>query len=134
MKRVKTSQMKITAKQLFTRQTTLSEIGEIGQQKLQQTSVLIVGCGGLGNSVATSLAGSGIGTIHLVDFDTVDITNLHRQLFFTTEDVNKPKVVILGSYLREIAPFTEVFEHHLVVNVTHYFCENERAELKTDAQ
>ena len=109
------------SKQLFVRQTTLTEIGESGQQKLQQTSVLIVGCGGLGNSVATSLAGSGIGTIHLVDFDTVDITNLHRQLFFTTEDVDKPKVAILGSYLRKIAPFTEVFEHHLVINKKNVF-------------
>ena len=75
--------MKPSSKQLFVRQTRLTEIGESGQQKLQQTSVVIVGCGGLGNTVATSLAGSGIGTIHLVDFDLVDVSNLHRQLFFT---------------------------------------------------
>ncbi|RPD97488.1 HesA/MoeB/ThiF family protein [Aureibaculum marinum] len=108
--------MNISSKQLFIRQTTLSEVGEKGQLKLQQTRVLIVGCGGLGNSVATSLAASGIGTIHLVDFDKIDVTNLHRQLFFTTEDIGKPKVNILGQYLRKIAPFTQVFEHNLVVN------------------
>ncbi|MDY7396212.1 HesA/MoeB/ThiF family protein [Aureibaculum sp. 2210JD6-5] len=113
--------MNIIPKQLFTRQTTLSEIGEEGQQKLQQTSVLIVGCGGLGNTVATSLAGSGIGTIHLLDFDTVDISNLHRQLFFTLEDVGKPKVEVLGNYLRKIAPFTDVFEHKLTVNKKNIF-------------
>jgi len=113
--------MKPTSKQLFVRQTTLAEIGESGQQKLHQTSVLIVGCGGLGNSVATSLAGSGVGTIHLVDFDVIDLSNLHRQLFFTLEDVGKYKVAILASYLKRIAPFTKVLEHNLVINKANVF-------------
>ena len=113
--------MKPTPKQLFIRQTTLSEIGESGQQKLQQTSVLIVGCGGLGNSAATALAASGIGTIHLVDFDTVAVSNLHRQLFFKLEDVDKPKVAILGNYIKKIAPFTEVLEHNFVISKENVF-------------
>lgn len=113
--------MKPTPKQLFLRQTTLTEIGESGQQKLQQSSVLIVGCGGLGNTVATSLAGSGVGQIHLVDFDTVDLTNLHRQLFFTPEDVDKPKVAILGNYLKKIAPHTKIFNHNLVISKENVF-------------
>lgn len=113
--------MNNSPKQLFARQTTLTEIGESGQLKLQQTSVLIVGCGGLGNTVATSLAGSGIGTIHLVDFDVVDISNLHRQLFFTIEDIDKPKVKVLGNYLKKIAPFTKVIEHHKVIHKENIF-------------
>ena len=113
--------MKPTPKQLFVRQTTLAEIGESGQQKLQQTNVLVVGCGGLGNTVATSLAGSGIGTIHLVDFDVVDVSNLHRQLFFTLQDVGKPKVEVLGNYLKKIAPFTEVFEHKVTIEKGNVF-------------
>jgi len=113
--------MKPSSKQLFIRQTTLTEIGESGQQKLQQTSVVIVGCGGLGNTVATSLAGSGIGTIHLVDFDLVDVSNLHRQLFFTLKDIGKPKVEILGNYLRKMAPFTKVLEHNLTINKKNVF-------------
>lgn len=118
--------MKPRAKQLFIRQTTLTEIGESGQQKLQQTTVLIVGCGGLGNTVATSLAASGIGSIHLVDFDVVDVSNLHRQLFFTLEDVRKSKVEVLGNYLKKIAPFTTIFEYNLVINKDNIF------ELLTD--
>ena len=73
--------MKPTKNQLFKRQITLSEIGEVGQKKLQNASVLVVGCGGLGSAIAVYLASSGIGKIHLVDFDTVDISNLHRQVF-----------------------------------------------------
>lgn len=94
--------------QLFKRQITLSEIGEIGQQKLQNASVLIVGCGGLGSPIAVYLASSGIGKIHLVDFDTVDVTNLHRQVFFSLEDVNQPKTKVLSKFIKKRAPFTEV--------------------------
>ena len=72
----------IYKKELFKRQITLPEIGEVGQEKLQNTSVLIVGCGGLVSPIAVYFASSGIGKIHLVDFDTVAISNLHRQVFF----------------------------------------------------
>ncbi|MEN8880646.1 MAG: HesA/MoeB/ThiF family protein [Polaribacter sp.] len=93
---------------LFKRQITLSEIGEVGQQKLQDASVLVVGCGGLGSPIAVYLASSGIGKIHLVDFDSVDISNLHRQVFYTLNDVEKPKAVTLRKFIQERAPFTEV--------------------------
>ena len=100
--------MEITKNQLFKRQITLSEIGEIGQEKLQKASVLIVGCGGLGSPIAVFLAASGIGKIHLVDFDTVDVTNLHRQVFYSLEDVDKPKAKALSEFIKKRAPFTEV--------------------------
>ncbi|SDS44512.1 adenylyltransferase and sulfurtransferase [Polaribacter sp. KT25b] len=100
--------MKPTKNQLFKRQITLSEIGEVGQQKLQNASVLVVGCGGLGSPVAVYLASSGVGKIHLVDFDTVDITNLHRQVFYSLEDVNQPKAKVLSEFIKKRAPFTEV--------------------------
>ena len=77
--------------QFFKRQTTLSELGKVGQQKLQDAAVLVVGCGGLGSPIAVYLAASGIGKIHLVDFDTVDPTNLHRQVFYDVDDVGKLK-------------------------------------------
>ena len=94
--------------QLFKRQITLSEIGEVGQQKLQNASVLVVGCGGLGSPIAVYLASSGVGNIHLVDFDTVDITNLHRQVFYSLDDVGKPKAAILRKFIQQRAPFTAV--------------------------
>ena len=94
--------------QLFKRQITLSEIGEEGQKKLQNTSVLVVGCGGLGSPIAVYLASSGLGKIHLVDFDTVDETNLHRQVFYALNDVGKPKAEVLFNFIKKRAPFTEV--------------------------
>ncbi|AUC85970.1 molybdopterin biosynthesis protein MoeB [Polaribacter sp. ALD11] len=100
--------MKPTKKELFKRQTTLQEIGEVGQQKLQNASVLVVGCGGLGSPIAVYLASSGIGKIHLVDFDTIDITNLHRQVFFSLEDVGKSKAEVLSTFIKKRAPFTAV--------------------------
>lgn len=100
--------MKTDKNQLFKRQITLSEIGEIGQQKLQNASVLVVGCGGLGSPIAVYLASSGIGKIHLVDFDTVDITNLHRQVFYSLDDVKQPKAKVLSAFIKKRAPFTEV--------------------------
>lgn len=94
--------------QLFKRQITLSEIGEEGQQKLQKSSVLVVGCGGLGSPIAVYLASSGIGKIHLVDFDVVDLTNLHRQVFYSLDDVGRPKAQVLSEFIKKRAPFTEV--------------------------
>lgn len=102
------TKVKTTKKQLFKRQITLSEIGEEGQQKLQNASVLVVGCGGLGSPIAVYLASSGIGKIHLVDFDTVDITNLHRQVFYSLDDVGEPKAEVLSEFIKKRAPFTEV--------------------------
>ncbi|PWG05680.1 HesA/MoeB/ThiF family protein [Polaribacter aquimarinus] len=100
--------MNPSKKQLFKRQITLSEIGEVGQKKLQNASVLVVGCGGLGSPIAVYLAASGIGQLHLIDFDTVDVTNLHRQVFYSLEDVGKPKAAVLSEFIKKRAPFTEV--------------------------
>lgn len=94
--------------ELFKRQITLSEIGEEGQQKLQKAKVLVVGCGGLGSPIAVYLASSGIGVLHVIDFDKVDVTNLHRQIFYRLEDVGKYKSEVLASFIRERAPFTSV--------------------------
>ena len=94
--------------QLFKRQTTLQEIGEEGQEKLQKASVLIVGCGGLGSAIAVYLATSGLGKIHLIDFDSVAISNLHRQVFFELDDIGKPKAETLANFIKKRAPFTEV--------------------------
>jgi adenylyltransferase/sulfurtransferase len=99
---------KVTKSQLFKRQITLSEIGEEGQQKLQNASVLIVGCGGLGSPIAVQLAASGIGKIHLIDFDVIDVTNLHRQMFYSLDDVGKSKAECLANFIKQRAPFTEV--------------------------
>ena len=98
----------ISKSDLFKRQITLSEIGEVGQQKLQEAKILVVGCGGLGSPISVYLASSGIGKLHLIDFDTVDISNLHRQVFYSIKDIGKFKSECLSNFIQQRAPFTEV--------------------------
>lgn len=77
-------------------------IGGIGQQRLADASVLVVGCGALGGQLAMLLAGSGVGRIGIADFDTVDITNLQRQLFFTETDAGKGKAPLIAARMRAL--------------------------------
>jgi len=97
-----------TKDQFYNRQTTLNEFGEIGQEKLQKAKIVIVGCGGLGSVAAVYLAASGIGKIHLIDFDIVTVSNLHRQVFYKTEDIGKSKVMVLANHIKSISPFVRV--------------------------
>ena len=124
--------MKPTKNQLFKRQLTLPEIGETGQQKLQNAIVLLVGCGGLGSSIAVYLAASGIGKIHLVDFDTVDVSNLHRQVFYSLEDVGKPKAEVLSAFIKKRAPFTEVSFTNKPMNKNNVFELIENVDIIVD--
>lgn len=98
----------ITKKQLYQRQITLPEIGEVGQQQLQDAKVLVVGCGGLGSVAAVYLAASGIGKLHLIDFDVVSVSNLHRQVFYKIGDIGKAKAEVLTNYIKTITPFTNI--------------------------
>ncbi|MBI9040297.1 HesA/MoeB/ThiF family protein [Lutibacter sp.] len=100
----------------FKRQTTLSEIGLAGQELLQKAKVLVIGCGGLGSPIAIYLATSGIGELHLVDFDTVSVSNLHRQVFFRVKDIHQPKVEILAKEIEKRAPFTKVTYTNKAIN------------------
>ena len=98
--------MKFTKKQIdrYSRQIILKKIGVIGQKKLLKSSVLIVGAGGLGSPIAIYLAALGIGKIGIVDKDDVEISNLSRQIIFTTSDVKKNKSSIAINKLRKINP------------------------------
>lgn len=75
----------------YQRQTLITEIGEEGQSRIRRAKVLLVGVGGLGSPIATYLTGAGIGTLGLVDDDTVSLSNLHRQVLYTEEEVGQPK-------------------------------------------
>ncbi|MCK5816225.1 MAG: HesA/MoeB/ThiF family protein [Flavobacteriaceae bacterium] len=99
---------KVSKDKIFQRQTTLQEIGTVGQQKFQDTKITIVGCGGLGSVAAIYLAASGIGHIQLIDYDVVDESNLHRQVFYKLEDIGKPKAEILSKYINSISSFVNV--------------------------
>ena len=93
---------------LYKRQVILPEIGLSGQQKLSEAKIAIIGCGGLGSTAAVYLAASGIGHIHLVDFDKIDATNLHRQVFYRLDDIGKSKAKMLADHILNISPFVEV--------------------------
>ncbi len=88
----------------YTRHILLPEIGVTGQKKLLDAKVLVVGAGGLGCPISLYLAAAGVGTIGLVDFDTVDVSNLQRQILFTMEDVGKPKVEAAAKRLKALNP------------------------------
>ena len=76
----------------YQRQIIMPEVGSIGQRKLLNAKVLHIGAGGLGSPAAIYLAAAGVGTIGLVDFDVVDMSNLHRQILHGHKDVGRPKV------------------------------------------
>src|SRR5690606_1530673 len=88
----------------YSRQILLEDIAIDGQQKLLASRVLIVGLGGLGAPAALYLAGAGIGTLVLADDDEVHLSNLQRQILFTTEDINQPKAQITRERLNQLNP------------------------------
>ena len=98
--------MKFTKKQIdrYSRQIILKKIGAAGQKKLLKSSVLIIGVGGLGSPIAIYLAALGIGKIGIVDKDNIEISNLSRQIIFTTGDLKKNKSSTAISKLRKINP------------------------------
>ncbi|XP_011494060.1 PREDICTED: adenylyltransferase and sulfurtransferase MOCS3 isoform X1 [Ceratosolen solmsi marchali] len=86
----------------YSRQILLPEIGVKGQLKLKNSSVLVVGVGGLGCPSALYLAGSGVGHIGIVDYDDIEITNLQRQLLFSSLDIGKSKVIAAKEILERL--------------------------------
>ena len=96
----------------FSRHLTLDEIGVAGQRRLKAARVLCVGAGGLGSPAALYLAAAGVGTIGLVDFDAVDVTNLHRQVLYSVDDVGRPKLEAAAERLRGLNPDLELVAHH----------------------
>ena len=98
--------MKFTRQQIerYSRQIILKKIGVIGQKKLLKSSVLIVGAGGLGSPVAIYLAALGIGKIAIIDKDNIEISNLSRQIIFSTNDLKKNKSSTAINKLKKINP------------------------------
>ncbi len=92
----------------FSRQIILKNIGALGQRKIRDAKVLIIGMGGLGCPAAEFLTRSGIGTLGIVDHDRVSLSNIHRQTLYTEKDVNKSKVKIAKKKLNEINSKTKI--------------------------
>jgi adenylyltransferase/sulfurtransferase len=88
----------------YQRQIIMPEVGSVGQRKLLDAKVLLIGAGGLGSPSAFYLAAAGVGTVGIVDFDVVDISNLHRQILHGHADLGRPKVESAADTLRDVNP------------------------------
>lgn len=96
----------------YARHLILPELGEEGQLRLKRGSVLLVGAGGLGSPAALYLAAAGVGHIGLVDFDTVDASNLHRQILYVTSDVGASKLEAAARRLHDLNGEIEISTHN----------------------
>jgi adenylyltransferase/sulfurtransferase len=97
--------------QRYSRHLIMPEVGVEGQRKLKAASVLCIGAGGLGSPAALYLAAAGVGTLGIVDFDTVDFSNLQRQIIHGTPDVGRPKLVSARERLGALNPGVRVVTH-----------------------
>ena len=95
----------------YSRHIIMNQVGSIGQRKIFDAKVLIIGAGGLGSPVALYLALAGVGTIGIVDFDVVDLSNLQRQILHQNEDIGKPKVQSAQETLHAYNPDVNVVTH-----------------------
>ncbi|MFZ4545535.1 MAG: HesA/MoeB/ThiF family protein, partial [Saprospiraceae bacterium] len=109
----------------YNRHLLLPEIGETGQMKLKQASVLVVGAGGLGCPVLQYLAAAGVGNIGIIDFDLVDASNLQRQVLYDETDIGKPKAEVAVEKLRRQNSLINIHSHGdrlTTHNVESFFC------------
>lgn len=100
----------------YERHFQLPELGEAGQLKLKNSSVLVIGAGGLGSPVLLYLAAAGIGKIGIVDADKVENSNLQRQIIHGYSDVNTPKVRSAEEKIKEINPWIQVTTYPVKLN------------------
>ena len=98
-------------RQRYDCQLVLKEVGERGQDALRHGSVLVVGAGGLGSPILYYLAAAGVGRIGIVDDDVVDLSNLQRQILFTTADIGRPKVEVAVERLAALNPEVTLEPH-----------------------
>jgi len=105
--------------------------GEDIQQSLQDKKIVIVGTGGLGSSLAFALGASGIGEIHLIDFDDVTVHNIHRQIAFKTGDEGKNKAILNAQLIEQRCPFVKAISHKCDFN--RWCTKNIEVDLIIDA-
>jgi len=103
----------------YSRQIILKNIGVLGQKKIIQSKVLIVGMGGLGCPVAEFLTRAGVGILGIVDSDNVDLSNIHRQSLYDIGDLKKSKVIAAKKKLKRINSKTKVVCHKIRLNNTN---------------
>ena len=104
----------------YSRQIILKNIGASGQKKIIQSKVLIIGMGGLGCPVAEFLTRTGVGVLGVIDYDNVDLSNIHRQSLFDMDDLKKPKVDVAKKKLKKINPKTKIKSYKIRLNKKNF--------------
>lgn len=99
----------------YSRHIIMDQVGSTGQRKLLQSKVLIIGAGGLGSPSALYLSLAGVGTIGIVDFDIVELSNIQRQVLHHNNDVGRPKVVSAEETIKSYNPDTKVILHETML-------------------
>jgi molybdopterin/thiamine biosynthesis adenylyltransferase/rhodanese-related sulfurtransferase len=99
----------------YQRQIQLKEIGQLGQDKITQAKVLIIGAGGLGCPALQYLAAAGVGTIGIVDFDVVEMSNLQRQILYTVDDIGQSKAITAAKKLNLLNPEIKIDIHNVQI-------------------
>lgn len=102
------SELSLDELERYQRHLSLPQFGESAQLKLKEARVLVIGAGGLGCPALQYLAAAGVGTLGVMDFDTIDLSNLQRQILFTETDIGKSKADVASARLREMNPLIEV--------------------------
>src|SRR6266850_5096103 len=107
------SQIALSSEELarYSRHLLLPELKAAGQRRIKAARVLCIGAGGLGSPAALYLAAAGVGTIGLVDFDQVDVSNLQRQILYGTSDVGRKKLEAASERIRDLNPNITVVSH-----------------------
>src|SRR4249920_4241244 len=100
----------------YSRHLILPEVGLAGQKKICSTSVLCIGAGGLGSPAAMYLAAAGVGTLGIVDFDTVDFSNLQRQILHGTPDVGRSKLASAKDKLHALNPEIDIQTYEVALS------------------
>lgn len=100
----------------YSRQSLLPGIGEEGQVKLKSSSILVVGCGGLGCPIISQLAAVGIGKISIIDDDVVSLSNLNRQFLFAEKDIGRKKVDVAAEFVRKQNPLCQIQTYDALLN------------------
>ncbi len=104
----------------FSRQIILKDIGTLGQKKIIKSKVLIIGMGGLGCPAAEFLTRAGVGSLGIIDFDNVELSNIHRQSLYNTNDLRKPKVLVAKKKLSRINSKTKINCHKIKLNKNNF--------------
>ncbi len=101
----------------YSRHLIIPDVGMDGQKRLKNAKVLVVGAGGLGSPALLYLAAAGVGTLGIVDFDTVDESNLQRQIIHGVSDIGRPKAESAAASIREVNPLVNVVIHNTALDV-----------------